>query len=197
MNQNADALFKLIIPGIFLLLWILGQLFNREMNEARNGRRPLGDPLGPRPDRPGRPGGVPDSGLDPSDPMSVIDPRTGRPVAVVFPGAANDPRQSRSRQGRPNPRRGEPNRGRGRPPAADPSARPPQPGSIAASLAQPPQLVEAPQSPTASRGQAAIDVGQIRDWLGSPERVREAILVSQILSRPRGLDRLRPGQRRA
>lgn len=193
MNQNADALFKLIIPGIFLLLWVLGQLANRENPTARGPRRPLQDPLGPRPDRiPPTGASSPSPALDSGRGLVAIDPRTGRPAGVVFIESESDPRASRARSGRQSPRRGE--SGRGRKPA--PASQPRSSASPSTPLAGPLSTPSWSADPSASSSVEALEspatsAAALRDILQNPQRVREALVASQVLGPPPGLARLR------
>ncbi|GIW87291.1 MAG: hypothetical protein KatS3mg108_1615 [Isosphaeraceae bacterium] len=198
MNPDADAFFKLIIPGVFLLLWVLGQLANRE-SAANASRRGLEDPLGPRPDRlPPRTRGGSPTYSNPSG-LVVVDPQTRQPGGIVFVEPSPSSRGSRSRPSRPSARRSNEST-RGRKPPAEPSGRrTPAVGAIRVSgpLASPASSPDSAgaavvESPTEL---APITATQLQEAFRHPQRVREAFVASLVLGPPPGLGRLRSRRR--
>src|SRR5690349_21596090 len=99
--NNFDVLARLIIPGIFVVIWLLNQLFNKEVNPPANrtplGPRPGGLPPAPRPGERST-GGEPTmrfSSTSPprrADDVVVIRAEPTRPSAV---GGAAGRRQAR------------------------------------------------------------------------------------------------------
>ncbi len=207
MNQNADAFFKLLVPGIFFLLWALGQIFNREAAQSRNSRRSFDDPLGPRPERLNR---EPNRAVPEEDPFGPIvaakpastqrqndgreilyDPRTGRPIGVLMPSSrSTEQAPDRATSPRARSRRGtESTRARK---TAEPAA-PPARTQLATPLSQQQSLTDAAfnAATIVSTDNVTLSAESVNSLLTSPIRVREAILMTQVLGPPPGLKNLR------
>jgi hypothetical protein len=209
MNNNADTLFKLLVPAIFLILWALNQLFNKEGTPAEAPR--AGGGLGPRPTFPPRP--TPNYAEAPvaagynrprnddrrpnersdNDDILIIDGGSNVPTAVVVPGARPGPGQGR-RQGRTRPpkqggaRRTEVTRltGVGPRPGA-PLIAPVSNTSAPVVATTPPVIIEPDGRP---RADALLTL------MRSPADLRQAIVLSELLGPPRAFRRGRSARRR-
>lgn len=191
--NNADVFMKLIVPGILLLLWALFQMFNRENNELL-GRGQGGNPLGPRPRPlpgefgvdPERPGFAPDES---AARVTIIDPRTGRPLAIVVPqearGAeARRPAKPRTRNRRENERSER---------AATTRAHASSAGLESPLLSQTPLGKGEVAKPAAHESASLISTDaalKIGEALSTPSRIREAFVLAQVLGPPVALARL-------
>ncbi len=218
MNNNIEGLFKLLVPAIFLILWALNQIFNKEGTPARS-RPGTGGPLGPRPgglppaprplDRsiatgrePSRPSTPPPGGSRArDDEIVIIQSETTRPLTSPRPtnGASGARRAtSRTRSGRP------------------PASRPPA-DSSPVNRSKPPSsasLFEVPPSPATSMGitvppsttgrpgentnlstplligvDPPITASSIAESLKRRATIREAILINELLNPPLSLRR--------
>jgi hypothetical protein len=196
-NANLEMLFKLIIPAIFVVLWTLNSLFNKELqNQQRNPRAT--SPLGPRP------------GLAPLNRPGAPVARTERDFGGATPGFARE--RSRSNEGvvflpegdgpgwtvRQQPAKGpqypprKPGRGRGK-------VRQAQQGPPRETAAQP--AVKSPISQHSAQDAAALDVfdspqaasvsaptaEEMRGMLRDPSNIRQVFVLHEILSPPRSV----------
>lgn len=227
MNNDLDALLKLIIPAIFLIVWAISQLANREEPQPKPRPLPRGGgglpprPLpGPRPREAGGPREQPPMRWgEPAEPLATVpqepEPRRGPapPDEIVILG-------TEIRPPRPTPHRPA-SRGSSRPRPAPGSRRTPQtPAPIRPEPITPPHAdlsglgsLTTPIQPFATGAQGrplpiatpAAAPGpptiapmpiteQVRGALGSPERVREALVLNELLAPPLALRR-RPGPR--
>lgn len=194
MNNNIDNLFRLLVPAIFLVLWALHQLFNKE-NAPPPTNRPGGG-LGPRPGGPPRPatdygrevpyrdptGPVPGptraASSAPEDEIVIIRSETARPAGV----GGGPPRDAR-RPPRPRPSR--PGRGSREPRREAPEPRPGPEAPVPAT--PPPPTTGGPASPILIGLAPPLSADELRRALTSPSRIREAILVNEILQPPKAL----------
>ena len=184
---------KLIVPLIFLAFWGLKQIFERE--PQRQPGRPAG--FGPRPDappggpRPGVAPGVRDpavrwsgQGAPPSrrdDEVIIIRPESILPDSPSARPGAN----RRRSQPRPTSQRIEPERPRPITSAITPLVAQPLRGLGPISLAKQADVVA---TTTASAPLAAPAIAQA---LRSPERLREAFILNEVLQPPVALRRIR------
>jgi hypothetical protein len=179
-----DDLLKLLFPAFFLVLWALNQLLNKE-GTPQPQPRPGG--LGPRP-----------GGALPPAPRPAERPRTAAagparpaPARVGPPGRDDDIVILRSESVRPAPG-ARTNRGRaaraGKPKAAAEVVPRQTDGRSLTTVA--PSVAPSAAAAPASQGTLLIGVparltGQdIRRALGSLDRVREAILINEVLQPP-------------
>ena len=168
--RNMDALFKLVVPAIFLLFWALGQVLNKEVKPP------------PRP-IPGPPPPLPPGGQNPvAEPFRPPAPARPPEILILETRTGNEPtRPGRSRRGT-----------RARPPAPAPAA--PRPGLVTLSA-----KLDAP-APAATHEAARVapvpphpSLTALREALTTPERTRQALLVAEILGPPVALrSRRRP-----
>jgi hypothetical protein len=168
--RNLDALFKLVVPAIFLLFWALGQVLNKEIKP----------PLRPMPGPP--PGGRDPAGepfRPPAPPASPQPARPARPpeILILETRSTEPPRGGRSRR-----------TARSKPAAPAPPAPAPRPGlvSLATRLDSPPSS----QTDVAARVAPAPPhpaLAALREALTTPERTRQALLVAAILGPPAAL----------
>lgn len=207
MNNNLDNLFKLLVPVVFMILWALNQLFNKE-NAPQQAGRPSGG-LGPRPGSqpgspalrsspaPSRPEGLgprpsfpttqPDSSPVGDDEIMILRSESIQPPVgpKVTPREPREPRRSRGRPVRA---------GESRParPVRSPEPRPLPSQAPALTPATPPPSTS--DSPILIGVPPQLSAARVQQALNHPARVREAYLVSEILRPPVAL-RGRPGTR--
>jgi hypothetical protein len=195
--MDLSDLFKLLIPAVFLVFWALNQLFGREDAAAGRtappGPRPGGLPPAPRTRSPERQPTASDwSGGRTFD----IPPRPTTTATTTLPPEevlviGGEPRRPGSARGRTQAggRRG--GRGKGpAPPQAGESAAPrslvePLVQSLAISPLTPTPTPAAPESPAFAPTWTAQSLLEMAQSLRSPERLREALLVSEILGPPK------------
>jgi len=186
---------KLIVPLIFLAFWGLKQVFERE--PQRQPGRPAG--FGPRPDAPAqRVGAGAGAGQAPRDPAvrwsgpAAPPSRRDDDVIVIRPESIlpdTRPGANRRRaQPRPPAQRIEPDRPRPIAQGITPLISQPLRGLGTISLAKQADVIV---TTTASAALAAPAVAQA---LRSPERIREAFILNEVLQPPVSLRRIRrPG----
>lgn len=182
----ADFPFQYLVPLVFFVIWVLNQIFGQGTTSAPAPRRDLSTPPGPGPGRPSR------------GPMAP--PPRSEPTMTW---ADRAPREPQRRPASPSSRGDQilvigPDR-----PAAKPSARQGRGGTRKASKPRPsaeprPETGESDTRPTltAEMSSSAPDISQavqskeaavlelLRGALGDREKVRQAILVSEILQPP-------------
>lgn len=217
-----DDLLKLIIPAIFLIVWALGQLLNREKANPQPQPRPIpreGGGLPTRPElapRPREPSRLPEPTMRWGDLETTAEPIPERPVAkprrttaeseeiVILGSEIGPPRASPHRpaargSSRPRPAPGlEPRRSRraSTPVRPEPTPEPKRTlgklGELATSV-QPLAIDDASSSlggSTSAEMSVSPDRGSapkgewIRAALTSPERVREALILNEVLGPP-------------
>lgn len=179
-NPQLEALAKLILPALFFVIaWALNQVLSRDAAQLPGGMRP------PRP-----PGGLPPAPM-PGDragreviwqeappPIPRREPMAG-PDEIIIIGTETRP----ARTGPVVPvrrRRSRSNQAAARPAPVPPAPRP-----------------EASPTPAAARvplpvRAAPVNLARLRASLASPERLREAFMLQEILGRPvalRGIER--------
>lgn len=209
MNNNIDNLFKLLVPAIFLILWALNQLFNKENNPQAG--RPGGS-LGPRPGS--RPATIPPRPAPGNTRPEVADPRNPYAASRTTPPTASEdgivilrsetvrpPTAPRTtpKEPRRNPRNrparsGQaPGDGRSGRAAREPRRESPEPR---------PAVVPNRLSPSQNQGPplligvtTPITATEMRRALTQKERIREAVLISELLRPPVAMRRGRQGLR--
>jgi hypothetical protein len=206
-NANIEMLFKLIIPAIFVVLWTLNSLFNKELQNQQRAQR-AGSPLGPRPGlpplnrpAPGQP--RPQAG-DLERPSGGWRELGGSPEGVVLLPEAGEagwpPRPKPARPASPQPRKnGRSRGGKTRPAPAAPQRE---------SASKP--IVSAHLSPTSAQDAAArhdvFDAPQVRTdmlltaermrgMLRDPSSLRQVLVLHEILNPPRSSWSRRLGRR--
>lgn len=185
--NNVEELLKLLIPAFFLVLWALNQLLNKDTNApgapGRAGAAPVARPGGlppaPRPmerareaPAPSRPASKPTAGPGRDNDIIILPPDNVRP--------SKGRRAGRSRSGADGQPAG----------TAQPF------GSAERGAANRP-LVETAASGSPSSSPPSLPLGtlhigvpspltsnQIRSTLGSIDRIREAFVLSELLSPP-------------
>lgn len=213
MNNNAEALLKLLVPAIFFLIWAINQVVNRETPTPpqRNGNplgpRPGGLPPAPRPVERSRP--QPSSYRDvtyeqaPSYPARtatstktdqdfLIIRDDGRAVPASPAGRSSAPpegrRQPKTRGNRPGG--SEPGSQRARRQGNGPQANRESSAVSRAPIARPaitPQDSSAPSSTEPAqppRSDLSPLAARLRQSLSSPDRIREAWLLNELLGPP-------------
>ena len=204
MGNNFESMMRLVIPGIFLLIWAVNQLFNKELNPGANrlpapGPRQGGLPPAPRPmDRSAPP--------QPRDPtmrfgtQATTERRGNDEVLVIRSEPIRPQATPQARPGAPRPA--------ARPRQAAAPARKPdtvasrsQMTGVSQSVSQSIKLVgdvgqltvaqslavdagasaATAQDPSLA-GSAALD--GLRRVLANPTRLREAWMLSEILKPP-------------
>ena len=207
-----DELLKLIIPAIFLIVWALSQLFNREGQPARQRSRPMpreGGGAGGLPRRP-MPGDRDPSTRwpeleEPSLSTPVQEERRRRNDEIVILGT--ETRAPRTPPHRPATRgssrsRSAATRRTGRDPAPtrpEPPAGPTKNlttlGSLTTSL-QPVDLsfetrtmgiLSPAAQPMIPPATTVTRTEGLRNALRTPERIREALVLNELLGPPVGL----------
>ena len=212
MGNNFDAIWRLVVPGILLLIWAVNQLFNKELNPGANrlpapGPRPNGLPPAPRPmERLVTPQQPPQM-----EPQPRHDPTMRFGAQTTTERRGNDevlfiraePQRSPTRPGPPRPA---PRQVRPKPPAP-PAKRPDTVASrsqmvgVSQSVNQSIKLVgdvgqmTVAQSLAVDQGASAAvarDPGMgepaaldaLRRSLADPTRLREAWIISELLKPP-------------
>jgi hypothetical protein len=193
MNKDFEILIKLIVPALVLIAWAINQMTSKEAP--------------PVPKRPPLPPGRPPGGLPPAPmpgerlgPREVIwteapppPPRRELPAGpdeIIILGTETRPVRPSSGRPTTQPRARGPRRPR---PAQAPRPEPPRPkpplsspvtttglGPTSAEAQRPAPLLDRPQS-------AGIDLDVLRAALASPSRIREVMMLNEILQPPRAL----------
>lgn len=195
MQQNLHVLYQLLVPALFLVLWALNQLFNKEI---QGGNRPGGG-LGPRP------GGVPPTNRPRPQPAFRPEPIGARPetedeILVLkseppsrpsTPPPAPGRRPPRSSQGRPGKRGLAPS-----PVGKAMDTRTGHPGSLAQASGLTTQITQlarvssiasdrsAHPADTPSSALPPISLSQLRQSLSDHARLREAFVLQEVLQPP-------------
>lgn len=214
MNNNVELLIRLIIPALFLLAWALNQVLNKEVRPAPPPRGPVPDPfrnrlppaqrpaagtLLERLERTAPPPPRPSPALNPGQEFVIIETES-RPSRS--PSAAPTP--SRAGRRNRNPKRSQQggSSGGSSPKKGDSQDRNRQSGigNLATGLTSAPVNVPLAGIGNLSAGAANLDppevvrnpaLGTLRDAIASPERIRQAILLNEILQPPIALRRSR------
>lgn len=202
-NANIEMLFKLIIPAIFVVLWTLNSLFNKELQNQQKIQRG-GSPLGPRPGYPPLAGtGGPERGNDPRDLPRSRPRRNEEEGLVILAGEGPPPWAERAAPTRSSgggmskkPARG---RGTGRN-KVEPAARSRSEIVVPTTLSVPqlapiqtgyePAYEAAPSVGT--RVQSATSAEELIKKLADPASLRQLIVLREILQPPRSMRMLRP-----
>lgn len=205
MNNNFDTLLRAIVPLSFLAIWAITSLLNRE-TKPLPARRPMPDrPLGPRP-------GEPTLRWGPANPVPDRESwrnsgAIGREedIVIISPEDAQAVRQSRGRQiqasGTRRTARTKPNLGKSRR-SETPSSKSGFAGvnqgvnqQIATTIGIIPLsgvdqdvsgVVSPPSSPSAGSSPILSSAG-LASALANPARVREALLMNELLGPPLAL----------
>ncbi len=198
MNNNPEALLKLVVPAIFFILWAVNQLFNKEKAAARGavspifGPRPGGLPPAPRPGERGRPQSPPyrdvtyeqapalgrrpnpGSGRQADDLLVIRDERRPTPAQSAKPRGARPqaPPTNPARSGRGSSQAGRNPAGAGKAPPAPPAYVSVTPTALMSDL------------PSKISDQGPMPFTQLRDSLTNPQRVREAFLLNELIQPP-------------
>ncbi len=196
--QNLHVLYQLLIPALFLVLWALNQLFNKEAAGANRpggglGPRPGGAPPTPRP-RP-RPAHQPEPiGARPAgeDEIMILESEPRRLAESRRPSNAPNRKPSRSGQNRPGRK---PLSGSSLPKAMDTKTG--KPGSFAQASGLTTQTTQTSQVTSVSEDRAtaglsaetakvesAFSSARLRESLGDLNRVREALVMQEIFQPP-------------
>jgi hypothetical protein len=189
--NNVEELLKLLIPAFFLVLWALNQLLNKESNAPQAPGRPGG--LGPRPGVPPTPRPAMERPREVPVPPRPQTTPAGRDdeIVILRSETVRPPAPGNVRRGQ----RARPGRGVGRQGAA-PAARTGYEGKAETrSLIEmrPTQgPVETPQETLRIGVPSPISADDLRSRMRSLDRVREAILLNEILQPPVSLRR--PGR---
>lgn len=196
MNQNnLEFLIKAVIPALVMIVWAISQVMNREAPQPPPGRG------GPWPNRP--PGGLPPARMpgEGAGPREVIwqegppppprrEPAAGpdeililgtetRPVRPAPPGPPRRTRRPRPAQaGAPRP---EPARPKSSSLVGDRSA--------ATSLKSAPGTPEPSPATAAPRDAVAPRAAGFREALADPARLRDALVLGEVLGTPLALRR--------
>ncbi len=198
MNNNVDALFKLLVPAIFLVLWALNQLFNKE-NQAQPGRP--GSSLGPRPGSPNAPRPAPGSTrpeiADPKNPYAAnrSAPPAGKDDEIVIlrsetvrPPAGSSRRNARSRTSRTSQ---SPNGVRSGRSSSEPRRESTGTRSQSVPIPISPSQSTPSGSPLLIGVAAPLSAADVQGSMSDRERIREAILINELLQPPLALRRRR------
>lgn len=215
-NNNIEVLLKLIVPAIFVVVWTINSLFNKEIQNQQRQRsaRPVGNPLGPRPGLPPlnrptpsdpRPEPAGFGGAPPSPWRESDKPNEGVVVVSDADARAWAARQRAARLPQPQPQTKPQNSPRNRGgKARKPTPPPPEPNngpraivtshlstSVARDAAASHDIFDA----QGGRPDTSPSVDQLRGMLRDPVNIRQVFVLHEILSSPRsGWARL--GQRR-
>lgn len=188
--MNLGDLLKLIIPALFLVIWAVNQLLGKEEVTAP----PRGQPIGPRP------GGLPPAPRPPASasqqvpqgsaqPASPAQPPRPKPASFANPEEIFVIRADAEPNPRPAPRPA-PAPAR-RQPRPKPSKRAPEPTApkwltpLPTSLETTPLSVQAPSAGPATSLTTAVH--PLAELVRSPDRLREALILNEVLGPPRAL----------
>lgn len=182
-NAQFEALAKLILPALFFVIaWALNQVLNREAAPG-GGMRPARPPGGlPPAPLPGDRGGRDLIWQEAAPPLPRREPMAG-PDEIIIIGSETRP-----------PRGGPvvPVRRRRPPPTAAP-ARPEPPRPVAPPPSLAPSAATAEPLPSKVVPRSAT-LGALRETLMSPTRLRDALMLREILDPPVALRTTRPGR---
>lgn len=214
MNNN-ELLIRLIIPALFLLAWALNQVMNKDARPEPPQRGPLPDPFRNRLPPAQRPAGGtfverfertapppprPSPMMRPGEEIVIVETET-RPLRPPSAATAT-PTPSRPGRRNRNPRRPQP----ATPPSGTAAkkgepARQSTLSNLATGLTGAPVNVPVGGINGMSPGIADADprlfnqspaLDELRDAIASPDRIRQAILLNEILQPPLALRGRRP-----
>lgn len=180
------AMFKLIVPMVLLAIWVMSLITGKDQQQQQ-GQRPGQRPTPPR---------VPPGGMAPSRPgdgaplVIVRNPRTGQEILV---GGEYPPAWSRRPEPPPRPRDPDSRRpARPRPPEKGPAPVVPNKVAVPSLIRGGTGSASQPSAPPApSRSARPAPAAGLAASLRSPERIREAFILSEILKPPLALRRPR------
>ena len=193
-NNNLDFLFKLVIPAIFMIIWVVSQIANREVSSAPKRATP-GNRLGPRPGNPWSVASQPDVQSTPpvaSVPRKTADTRLQkRQEGMDSAGVVMIDRRVRNAPAAQIVSEPTSSKRASNKMVRSSQTRPTQPGSTSPSFKN--SLTTAASGALASVTDSAAMVMPIRTGdslesiktaLSSPERIQEAILLQVVLGPP-------------